>query len=97
MIALYCPFELFIILLQQFLRNKCEYKRNRWFKKPEFIDISQGHKIIVMGIKGEKGKANSEVIMASNIANLTTRKDLAPFDHSQLKKAKQQATKMQRR
>ena len=36
---------------------KCEYKRNRWFKKPEFIDISQGHKVIVMGIKGEKGKA----------------------------------------
>ena len=21
---------------------KCEYKRNRWFKKPEFIDINQG-------------------------------------------------------
>ena len=20
---------------------KCEYKRNRWFKKPEFIDISR--------------------------------------------------------
>ena len=76
---------------------KCEYKRNRWFKKPEFIDINQGHKVIVMGIKGEKGKANSEVIMASNIANLTTRKDLHPFDHSQIKKARQQATRMRTR
>ena len=76
---------------------KCEYKRNRWFKKPEFIDINQGHKIIVMGIKGEKGKANSEVVIASNIANLTTRKDLHPFDHSQIKKARQQATKMRTR
>ena len=59
---------------------KCEYKRNRWFKKPEFIDINQGNKVI-----------------ASNIANLTTRKDLHPFDHSQIKKARQQATKMRTR
>lgn len=76
---------------------KCEYKRNRWFKKPKFIDINQGNKVIVMGIKGEKGKSNSEVVIASNIANLTTRKDLHPFDHSQIKKARQQATKMRTR
>ena len=43
------------------------------------------------------GKANSEVIIASNIANLTTRKDLHPFDHSQIKKARQQATRMRTR
>ena len=55
------------------------------------------NKVIVMGNKGEKGKANSEVVIASNIANLTTRKDLHPFDHSQIKKARQQATKMRTR
>lgn len=76
---------------------KCEYKKRRWFKKPEFIDIKQGHKLIVMGLKGEKGKENSEVVTISNIANLTTKKDLQPFDHDQLKKARKQATRMKTR
>ena len=76
---------------------KCEYKKNRWFKKPQFIDINQGHKVIIMGLKGVKGKTNSENVLISNIANLTTRKDLHPFDHSQIKKARQQSTKMMRR
>ena len=76
---------------------KCEYKKNRWFKKPLFIDVNQGHKVIIMGLKGVKGKANSENVLISNIANLTTRKDLHPFDHSQIKKARQQSTKMMRR
>ena len=77
--------------------GKCEYKKNRWFKKPQFIDVNQGHKVIIMGLKGVKGKANSENVLISNIANLTTRKDLHPFDHSQIKKARQQSTKMMRR
>ena len=76
---------------------KCEYKKNRWFKKPQFIHVNQGHKVIIMGLKGVKGKANSENVLISNIANLTTRKDLHPFDHSQIKKARQQSTKMMRR
>lgn len=76
---------------------KCEYKQNKWFKKPQFIDVNQGHKVIIMGLKGIKGKANSETILVSNIANLTTKKDLHPFDHSQIKKARQQSTKMMRR
>ena len=76
---------------------KCEYKKNRWFKKPQFIDVNQGHKVIIMGLKGVKGKANSENVLISNIANLTTRKDLHSFDHSQIKKARQQSTKMMRR
>lgn len=76
---------------------KCEYKQNKWFKKPQFIDVDQGHKVIIMGLKGIKGKANSENILVSNIANLTTKKDLHPFDHSQIKKARQQSTKMMRR
>ena len=76
---------------------KCEYKQNKWFKKPQFIDVNQGHKVIIMGLKGIKGKANSENILVSNIANLTTKKDLHPFDHSQIKKARQQSTNMMRR
>ena len=76
---------------------KCEYKQNKWFKKPQFIDVNQGHKVIIMGLKGIKGKANSENILVSNIANLTTKKALHPFDHSQIKKARQQSTKMMRR
>ena len=76
---------------------KCEYKQNKWLKKPQFIDVNQGQKVIIMGLKGIKGKANSENILVSNIANLTTKKDLHPFDHSQIKKARQQSTKMMRR
>ena len=76
---------------------KCEYKKNIWFKKPQFIYVNKGHKVIIMGLKGVKGKANSENVLISNIANLTTRKDLHPFDHSQIKKARQQSTKMMRR
>ncbi|MEO2602250.1 hypothetical protein, partial [Clostridium butyricum] len=33
---------------------KCWYKKNRWFKKPDFITIKQGHKVIIMGVNGEK-------------------------------------------
>lgn len=76
---------------------KATYKKNRWFKKPEFIPVKIGNKVIVMGLKGIKGKKDADVIVLQNLLNLTTKKDLAPFDHSQLKKAKQQATKMQRR
>ncbi len=76
---------------------KATYRKNRWFKKPEFIPVKVGHKVIVMGLKGIKGEKDADVIVLQNLLNLTTRKDLAPFDHSQLKKAKQQATKMQRR
>ncbi|VYU40427.1 hypothetical protein [Clostridium tertium] len=76
---------------------KTQYKVRKWFKKPAFIDVKQGHKVIIMGIEGEKGKADSEIITISNILNLTTKKDLHPFDHSQIKKARQQATKMRTR
>lgn len=76
--------------------QKCQYKKAKWFKKPEFIEVKQGHRVVVMGIMGEKGKDESDVMQASNIANLSTKKDLLPFDHSQIKKARQQAVKMRR-
>ncbi|SFC61891.1 hypothetical protein [Clostridium uliginosum] len=77
---------------------KCFYKKNRWFKKPEFISIAQGHKVMIMGIKGEKikKKDTTEAVQIMNVLNLTTKKDLVPVDHSQIKRSRQQATKMRR-
>ncbi|OOM75048.1 hypothetical protein CLPUN_34850 [Clostridium puniceum] len=77
---------------------KCWYKKNRWFKKPEFIAVKQGHKVIIMGVTGEKDskKENSQEVQIMNVLNLTTKKDLVPIDHSQIKKSRQQATKMRR-
>ncbi len=75
---------------------KARYKKKRWFKKVEFISINTGNKVMIMGIKGVKGKKDSDIIQIQNILNLTTKKDLVPMDHSQLKKSRQQATKMKR-
>lgn len=76
---------------------KSQYKVSKWFKKPTFIDVKQGNKVIIMGTTGIKGKEDAEVITISNIANLTTKRDLHPFDHAQIKKARQQATKVKMR
>ena len=67
---------------------KCVYKKNRWFKKPEFIQITKGNSLVVQGLKSNK-ENEKEYIEVNNILNLTTRKDLIPVDHSQLKKVKQ--------
>lgn len=72
---------------------KCSYKKNKWFKKPEFLALSQGHNVVVQGLKtkkDKKGKSTGEIIELMNILNLTTKKDLIPVDHSQIKKVKQQ-------
>ena len=76
---------------------KCRYRKNRWFKTPDFIQLNKGHKVMVMGLKGVKGKKDSEVIQLQNILNLTTKKDLIPIDHSQIKKARQTASRMRQR
>ncbi|NRZ57566.1 hypothetical protein DZE42_000705 [Clostridium beijerinckii] len=78
---------------------KCWYKKNRWFKKPEFIAVKQGNKVIVMGVTGDKDskKENSQEVQIFNLLNLTTKKDLVPIDHSQIKKSRQQANNMMRR
>jgi hypothetical protein len=76
---------------------KCRYKKNKWFKKPEFIPLSKGHKVMIMGLTGVKGKADASVIQIQNILNLTAKRDLVPIDHSEIKKARQQATRIQRR
>ena len=60
--------------------TKCVYKRNRWFKKPQFIPLSQGNLVVIQGNKGVKGKSNREVITVLNIRNLSTKTDLVPMD-----------------
>lgn len=68
---------------------KCYYKVNKWFKKPEFIQLNQGHSVIIQGMKGKKGKENSEQLKILNVMNLTTKKDLIPIDQKQLQKVRQ--------
>lgn len=73
---------------------KTRYKKFRFFKKVDFIPVNKGHKVMVMGLKGVQGKKDSDIIILQNILNLTTKKDLIPVDHSQLKKSRQQMGKM---
>jgi hypothetical protein len=68
---------------------KCEYKKNKWFKKPPFMSINQGNLLLVQGLKGKKGKGNSEIIEVINIKNITTKKDLVQVDGSDSKPIKQ--------
>ncbi|MGL5417184.1 MAG: hypothetical protein ACRDAU_16065 [Clostridium sp.] len=76
---------------------KCRYNKGKWFKKPEFIPINKGNKVMIMGLNGVKGKEDASVIQIQNLLNLTTKRDLVPIDHSEIKKARQQATRVQRR
>lgn len=73
---------------------KSRYKKFRWFKKVDFIPVNMGHKVMIMGLKGIKGKKDSDVVIIQNIINLTTKRDLIPIDHSQIKKARQQSNNM---
>ena len=59
---------------------RCVYKKRRWFKKIDFIQLSQGNFVLVQGLKGKKGKENREEIEIMNIRNITTRRDLIPID-----------------
>ncbi|WP_297517563.1 hypothetical protein [uncultured Clostridium sp.] len=72
--------------------SKCIYKKNRWFKKPTFLSIRQGNNVVVQGLKSVKD--NKEYIEISNLLNLTTKQDLIPVDHSQMKKQRQQTPRM---
>lgn len=59
---------------------KCVYQKNKWFKKPEFIVVTQGHSVIIQGLKAKKGKESRDSIEVMNIRNLTTKRDLVPVD-----------------
>lgn len=56
--------------------SKCIYVKNRFFKKPQFMQLSKGNYIVAQGLKGKKGKSDRELISIINIRNLTTKKDL---------------------
>lgn len=59
------------------------YKRNRWFKKPTFMNLYQGNLVIVQGMKAKKRKKpkdTHEAIEIMNVRNLTTKKDLVPME-----------------
>lgn len=73
---------------------KARYVKNRWFKKVEFIPVNVGNKVMLMGLKGVKGKKDADVLIIQNVLNLTTKRDLVPVDHSQIKKSRQQAGRM---
>ncbi|WP_010236596.1 hypothetical protein [Clostridium arbusti] len=68
---------------------RCNYKRNKWFKKPEFMTINQGNLLVVQGVKGAKGKENRETIEIMNIRNMTTKKDLVKIDGNTPKTVRQ--------
>ena len=68
---------------------KCTYKKKRWFKKPFFININQGHLVIVQALKDKKVRENLKIL---NIRNLSNRQDLIPVDQPQPKSL----TKVQR-
>lgn len=59
---------------------KCTYKKNRWFKKPKFMELAIGHRVLIQGLKGKKGKENREVIGAMNVMNYTTNESLMPIE-----------------
>lgn len=60
--------------------QKCVFRKNRWFKKPEFISLTQGNLVIIQGMKGKKGKEDRETMIVMNVRNLTTKKDLIPIE-----------------
>lgn len=68
---------------------KCTYKKKRWFKKPSFMDINQGHLVIVQALRDKK---NKEILNVLNIRNLSNKQDLIVTDQPQPKSL----TKVQR-
>ncbi|ABK61439.1 MULTISPECIES: hypothetical protein [Clostridium] len=69
--------------------TKCVYKKNRWFKKPTFMPISQGHSLLIQGLKGKKGKTDREVLQVLNILNMTNKAQLVPVEGDAVKKLHQ--------
>lgn len=81
-----------IVVKQDNLRTiaTCVYKKRRWFKKPTFIPVSQGHSLIIQGLKPDykkkkKKKNFKDFISIMNVMNLTNKKDLVPVEGAQKK------------
>lgn len=69
--------------------TKCVYKKRRWFKKPIFMNINQGHFVIVQALKDKKVKENLKIL---NVRNLSNKQDLVQVNQPQPKSL----TKVQR-
>ncbi|KEI02102.1 hypothetical protein IRP63_07625 [Clostridium botulinum] len=76
--------------------TKCVYKKNKWFKKPTFMAVSQGHSLLIQGLKGKKGKNDREILQILNIINMTNKSQLVPVEGDAVKKV-QQAQKVKYR
>ena len=67
----------------------CVYKKKKWFKKPTFMAVSQGHSLLIQGIKPDYSKKHKknfkDYISIMNVMNLTTKKDLVPVEGAQKK------------
>ncbi|MCI1943701.1 hypothetical protein [Clostridium luticellarii] len=59
---------------------RCSYSKKRWFKKPDFIPISQGNLLLIQGLKSKSGKEHKEYVELINVRNMTTKKDLIPIE-----------------
>ncbi len=59
---------------------RCQYKKNAFFKEPEFMDIRNGNEVLVQGLKGEKGKNGAEIVNIMNVVNITDRTQLVEGD-----------------
>lgn len=65
---------------------RAKYKARRWFKKPNFLKLSQGNTVLLQGLKGKEGKENRDIMEIKNIRNVTTKKDLFKVDAPMPKK-----------
>ncbi len=80
-----------VVIKPQNSRNimKCIYKKKRWFKKPHFMNINQGHLVIIQALRDKKNHENLKIL---NIRNLSNKQDLIPVNQPQPKSI----TKIQR-
>lgn len=90
-LGIFHKLEVTILIRPERSKNivQCVFKKTGWFKKPEFMPISQGNLLIVQGLKGKKPKdgkkpkktkESSERITIMNIKNMTTKRDLVPIE-----------------
>lgn len=68
---------------------KSTYKKKQLFKKPSFMNINQGHLVIIQALRDKKFRENLKIL---NIRNLSNKQDLIPVDYPQPKSL----TKIQR-
>lgn len=81
-----------IILMIKPDKNKsiiqCRYIKTRFFKKPSFIKIKQGNKVVIQGLAPDENKDKNKFITILNIKNVTTKTELYPMYIKKEKKKK---------